>query len=142
MSLGELISIEELRRRMESLSEGQVAQTERDMGLATENVVGLSKEYCTPGRSPYWRAPYSDDNDPRREPPHMRDTITAEVIVEGRSVHGIVGTPKSYSPMVHEGTKHVEARPFIIDPIYVKQDETRAILGEGVKAHIKRVCRE
>lgn len=161
MSAGEIISTEELKRRLNNLSEGQIAQTEKDMGLAAENVNGQSKENCTPGRSPYNNqrfsskeiladrlgeaytgAPYSFDRDPEREPPHMRDTITAEVIVEGRSVHGVVGTPKEYSKWVHEGTKRMHARPFILDAVYAKDEETRAILGDGVKTHIRRVCGE
>jgi hypothetical protein len=161
MSLGERISVEELRRRLLNLSEGQIEQTKQDMEQAAENVNGQSKENCTPGRSPYDNqrfsskeiladrlgqpytgAPYTYDNDPDREPPHMRDTITATVIVEDKSVHGIVGTPKEYSKEVHEGTKKMTARPFILDAIHTKSEETIAILGDGVKTHIRRVCRE
>jgi hypothetical protein len=161
MSQGEVISVEELRHRLRELSDGQLSETERNMGLAAENVNGESKRNCTPGQSPYHNqrfsskeilaqflgenytgAPYSFDRDPNREPPHMRDTITAEVITEGRSVHGVVGTPKRYSKWVHEGTRKVEARPFILDAVYAKDSETLAILGDGVKAHVRRVCRE
>ena len=102
---------------------------------------GKAKENCTPGKSPYYKAPYSDDNDPRRKPPHMRDTIEGKVAeVTASSVRGVVGTPKDYGIHVHEGTSRMQARPFILDAIMEKEDNILEILSDATRQVVQRQC--
>jgi hypothetical protein len=129
----------QLKDKLERLPAAAVKGTAAGMQKAVLNVEGESKRYCTRGQTPYYRAPYSDDDDPHREPPHMRDTIKGEVIVVGTSVHGTISTPKSYARPVHDGTSRMRARPFILDAIRAKDRDTRAFLSEGLQDGLNEV---
>lgn len=123
----------------------------RDAAL---NVEAQARVNCTPGKSPYedynfptkverfpdnyTGAPYTDDRDPDREPPHMRDVMYSEVREDGDAIVGVVGNPKRYALMVHEGTTRMQARPFITDAIEDKKSETVAILSSGVEGVLRR----
>jgi HK97 gp10 family phage protein len=134
------ITPEQLSRKLDNLAKGTIPAVEKAMLKAALNVEGESRKYCTPGKSPYYRAPYSDDNDPRREPPHMRDTIKGEVKTEGSSVRGTIGTPKDYALAVHDGTSRMQARPFIMDAIKAKQNDTLKLLSQAVEENIRSQC--
>ena len=128
----ELLTQEQLLQKLSNLKESTVPSVAKGMKKAALNVEAKAKENCTPGKSPYYRAPYSDDNDPKRIPPHMRDVMFSEVQVSGNQVRGTVGNPKSYAAAVHEGTDRMQARPFILDAIKEKDNETRALLSEAL----------
>lgn len=134
------ISPEELSRKLDNLAKGTIPAVEKAMQMAVLNVEGESRKYCTPGKSPYYRAPYSDDNDPRREPPHMRDTIKGTIKTEGSSVRGTVGTEKWYALMVHDGTSRMQPRPFILDAIKAKKDDTLKLLSKAVEENVRSQC--
>ena len=132
---------EQMAAKLQALHTDELPALVDAMKKACLNVEGEAKEYCTPGKSPYYKAPYSDDNDPRRKPPHMRDTIEGKVAeVTASSVVGVVGTPKDYAIHVHEGTSKMQARPFILDAIKAKEDETLEILGEATRVVVRRQC--
>lgn len=135
-----LLTSDELLRKLNNLSVKAIPAITHAMELAALNVEGQAKKNCTPGQSPYYRAPYSDDNDPNRDPIHMRDTIQGRVEVAGAGVHGIVGTPKDYAFFVHEGTSKMQARPFILDAIIEKDKETRAILSQALADSLRSEC--
>lgn len=114
-------------------------------GLIAE---GEARRLCSPGHSPYWKAPYTDDRDPAREPPHMRDVMFHRVIHTDPAVlRGVVGNPKKYAGWVHNGTypddpdRGMYPRPFITDAIRNKEYEIRKILSEGVQAHLDESAR-
>ncbi|MCK9521032.1 MAG: hypothetical protein M0R74_18710 [Dehalococcoidia bacterium] len=135
-----ILTPDELSAKLSRLSESQIPAIKEGMQAAVLNVEACARRNCTPGQSPYAKAPYSDDRDPHREPPHMRDTIEGTVVVEGTAVRGIVGTPKHYALPVHEGTSRMEARPFIMDAIKEKEEETRAILSKALEESLRREC--
>ena len=135
-----LLTADHLVQKLNNLNVSTIPALEHAMTLAALNVEGEAKKYCTPGQSPYYRAPYSDDNNPRRDPVHMRDTIYNKIQTESNSVHGLVGTPKDYALFVHEGTSKMQARPFILDSIVAKDKETRAILSQAIIEALKREC--
>ena len=135
-----ILTREELLAKLDNLERGMVPAVARYMGTAALNVEGEAKKYCTPGQSPYYRAPYSDDNDPHREPPHMRDVMWSKVTIKGTVVTGTVGNSKDYSLHVHDGTSRMQARPFILDAIITKEAETRALLSEAIVQAIKEQC--
>jgi len=136
----QVLTVEQLQAKLRRLSDAQLPAVIAGMQAAVLNVEACARRNCTPGQSPYAKAPYSDDRDPNREPPHMRDTIEGKVTVKGSSVQGTVGTPKHYALPVHEGTSKMEARPFIMDAIKEKDVETRAILSKALEESLRREC--
>jgi HK97 gp10 family phage protein len=126
----------ELLQKLRNLPKASVPAVKKGMRDACLNVLGQAKRNCTPGQTPYAKAPYSDDSDPHREPPHMRDVMGFRVQVEGTKIRGIVGNKKKYAHYVHDGTKRMPARPFITDAIKEKMPETRAILSNALEIGI------
>jgi len=135
-----VLTADQLVQKLDTLKASTIPAIEKAMTLAAMNVEGEAKKYCTPGQSPYYKAPYSDDNNPRRDPVHMRDTIYGRTQTEANRVHGLVGTPKDYALFVHEGTSKMQARPFIMDSIKAKDTETRTILSQAITDALKREC--
>ncbi|MFA6335493.1 MAG: hypothetical protein WCX48_08050 [Bacteroidales bacterium] len=146
-----LLTKEELIQKLNNLSANQIKHVEEKMRIAVMVVEAEAKKNATPGHSPYedmffptkWAfaeahglgysgAPYMDDQNPAREPPHMRDTMYGVVETEGLSVHGIVGTPKEYALRVHEGTSKMWGRPFLTDAGAAKMPKVIEILSEAV----------
>jgi len=135
-----VLTTEELLQKLSNLKADSIPAITRGMKNAALNVEGKARENCTPGKSPYYRAPYSDDNDPHRIPPHMRDVMYSKVEVSGNQVRGVVGNPKSYAAAVHEGSPHMQARPFILDAIKEKDNDTRALLSQAIEDSLKKEC--
>jgi hypothetical protein len=126
-----IVKPEELREMLERISAKSIPAAQWGMGNAVLHIEGVAKKYCTPGQTPYYKAPYTDDNDPHREPPHMRDVMYSRVRVSGNKVQGTVGNPKHYSPWVHDGSSYMEARPFILDAIIASREDTFLYLQEA-----------
>jgi hypothetical protein len=61
----------------------------------------------------------------------MRDVMFSRVRVSGNKVIGTVGNPKHYSPYVHDGTSHMEARPFILASIIANRENTYLYLQQA-----------
>jgi HK97 gp10 family phage protein len=132
------ITVRELQERLKNLQKETIPAVEKGMQEACNLVVADAKRDCTPGQSRYWKAPYSDDKDPRREPPHMRDTIEGYIVSTETEVSGIVGTWKHYAPYVHEGTSRMPARPFILDNIIDNREEILEILARSLGEVIEK----
>ena len=135
-----LITEQELIQKLENLKTEAVPAIKKGMQRAVLNVKGGAKKNCTPGKSPYYRAPYSDDNNPKRVPPHMRDVMYGKVEVSGNQVRGVVGNPKSYAAAVHEGSPHMQARPFILDSVKAKNEDTLELLAAAMGDMISYQC--
>jgi hypothetical protein len=133
-------------------------------------VVAVAKQYCTPGHSPYYKAPYSDDQTRDRMLEHMRDMIanTVSVNVKEKNLHGTVfvrdsaeGEAHRYALYVHTGTydyavdpemselsatgkvegmKGMPPRPVIPDAIKARETHIIRALSLAVDAHNKRVA--
>jgi hypothetical protein len=132
---------EQMAAKLRALHTDEIPALVQAMDKACLVAEGEAKNYCTPGKSPYYKAPYSDDNDPRRKPPHMRDTIEGKVAeVTASSVVGRLGTPKDYAIHVHEGTSRMQARPFLLDAIKAKEDDIVGILAEATREVVRRQC--
>ena len=159
--MGELRNIEQLRDALRGVQAGMLPAMTRAMRRSCLLVKGTAKENCTPGKSPYPRAPYSDDNDPRREPPHMRDVMYHKVYRDGSSIRGVIGNPKHYALPVHDGHfaplrsqskltavdgrgmtagSFVPARPFITDAIKQHQQDIVEIFNDEIGMEILRHC--
>lgn len=132
---------QQMAAKLQALHTDEIPALVEGMKKACLLAEGKAKENCTPGKSPYYKAPYSDDNDPRRKPPHMRDTIEGKVAdVTSSSVRGVVGTPKDYAIHVHEGTSRMQARPFILDAITEEENNILEILSESTRQVVRRQC--
>jgi hypothetical protein len=132
---------EQMAAKLRALHTDEIPALVQAMGDACLVAEGEAKNYCTPGKSPYYKAPYTDDNDPRRKPPHMRDTIEGKVAeVTASAVVGRLGTPKDYAIHVHEGTSRMQARPFLLDAIKAKEDDIVGILAEATREVVRRQC--
>ena len=131
---------EELSQKLSNLKAASIPAIEKAMKNAALNVQEQAKKNCTLGHSPYYKAPYSDDRDTKRDGEHMRDVMYSKVETTGTRINGIVGNPKPYSLWVHDGTSRMTARPFILDAIKEKDLDTRAILSKAIEQTLQAEC--
>ena len=124
------ITPEELQHRIRKLSEASIPAILKGMTDAAMNVEAKAKENCTPGLSPYYRAPHVTGT--------LRRSISSKVETKGNEVHGIVGAGVSYAVEVHEGTSRMPPRPFILDAIIEKKNETLEYLSRALEGGIRR----
>jgi len=136
------ITKEQLIQKLKNVQACTVPSVKRGMKKAVLNGEGQAKINCTPGKGPYGKAPYSDDKDVAREGPHMRDVMYGKVFEDAERIVGVIGNPKSYSGYVHEGTKRMGPRPFILDAIKEKEEETLQFLGDSLGDAISDVCND
>jgi HK97 gp10 family phage protein len=134
----EFEGFDDLCASLRGIQESMMPTMARAMKRSVILVESTSKKNCTPGQSPYSRAPYSDDNDPRREPPHMRDVMYHRVLRGKDEVSGVIGNPKHYSLYVHEGTLRMPARPFIMDAIKQHEQDIVDIFNEEIEIELMR----
>lgn len=127
------MSIEELQAKLRNISLTMAPAIEKGMEDATMNIEGKAKENCTPGSSPYYKAPLITGT--------LRRSISSEVEQRGNEVKGIVGAGVDYAIDVHDGSSKIPPRPFILDAITEKQNETIKFLEDAVKQGIRRHTR-
>ena len=145
------ITLQELQAKFAHLEDNLVPKLAKKMEPLAGAVEAEAKKNCTLGMSPYdWMdfpskggasgAPYSVDKNPKRELVHMRDEMYSGVAVEGNKVEGIVGNPKSYALAVHDGTSVMRKRPFILDAIIAKRDDTWNGIAEAIAENAREQC--
>ena len=127
------MSIEELQTKLRNMALGTIPAIKEGMTNAAMNIEGKAKENCTPGSSPYYKAPFITGT--------MRRSINSEVEQRGNEIIGIVGAGTDYAEDVHEGSSKMPPRPFILDAITEKQNETIKFLEDAVKQGIRRHTR-
>jgi hypothetical protein len=114
----------QLKARLEKVAIRMIPAAAAGMKLAAANVEGRAKVNCTPGESPYPKAPYDQG--------FLRKAMAHEVKVAGRSVYGHIGNGMDYSTAVHEGTSRMGGRPFILDAIVSERETTQRILADAL----------
>ena len=121
---------EQLKARLDKAAKRIVPSVEKGMDLAALNVEARAKLNCTPGSSPYSKAPFDTGL--------LRAEIYHQVEVHGKQVQGFVCSPTEYAEAVHEGSSKMSGRPFILDAIVSERDATQKILAahlsEGLEA--------
>jgi hypothetical protein len=137
---GKRFTPEEMALKIKQLTPKAWPYLQIGLQNAANNVEGEAKKNCTPGESPYYKAPYTQDNDPRREPPHMRDVTTNSVEVSADKIVATISNPKHYALAVHDGTSRMQARPFILDAIKAKQDDTTAHISDAIIKGLRAQC--
>jgi hypothetical protein len=121
----------QLQARLAKAAKRIVPAVEKGMDLAALNVEATAKSFCTPGSSPYYRAPFLTGL--------LRAEIYHQVEVHGRQVQGFVISPTEYAPAVHEGSSRMEPRPFILGAIIAERAATQRILAEHLSAELEAV---
>lgn len=121
---------EQLKARLAKAAKRIVPSVEKGMDLAALNIEARAKLNCTPGSSPYSKAPFDTGL--------LRAEIYHQVEVHGSAVQGFVCSPTEYAEAVHEGSSRMRGRPFILDAIVSERDATQKILAahlsEGLEA--------
>lgn len=127
------IGIEELQRKLSNLSRDMLPTIEKAMTDAVQNVERKAKENCTPGSSPYYRAPHITGT--------MLRSIASKIDVKGTEIKGIIhagGTKANYAEEVHEGTSRMPPRPYILDAITEKENETLEFLSDAIENNLRK----
>ena len=130
------MSIEELQVKLRKMSSDMIPTIRKGMTDAVQNVEGKAKENCTPGQSPYYKAPLITGT--------MRRSIGSKVDIKGKEIKGIVfagGEKANYAEEVHEGTSRMPPRPYILDAITEKENETIEFLSDAAEQGIRRYTR-
>lgn len=131
------ITMEELRKKLKRITKDMLPAIKKGMTDAVQNVEGKAKENCTPGSSPYYRAPFITGT--------LRRSIASKVDTKGNEVTGVIhagGTKAGYALEVHEGTSRMPPRPYILDAIVEKESGTREILNDAIEGAIKEHTRQ
>ena len=120
------ITVEELQRKLNNLSKDILPALQKAMTDAAQNVEGKAQENC----------PVITGT--------LKRSIASKMEVKGNEVKGIVhagGEKANYAEAVHEGTSRRPPKPFILDAITEKENETLGILSDGVESAIRRHTR-
>ena len=121
---------EQLAARLAAAAQRIIPSVEKGMDLAALNIEARAKLNCSPGSSPYSKAPFQTGL--------LRAEIYHQTEVHGNAVQGFVCSPTEYAEAVHEGSSKMQGRPFILDAIVSERDATQKILAahlsEGLEA--------
>jgi len=124
-----ILTAEELQAKLKSISKDMLPAIKKGMTDAVQNVEGKAKENCTPGTSPYYRAP--------RITGTLVRSINSKLEVKGSEVRGIVGADTDYAQKVHDGTSKMPPRPYILDAIKEEEDTTVEILSSAIESKLR-----
>ena len=127
------ISIEELQRKLKSISADMLPALKEAMTDAAMNIEGKAKEPGNCGYDEVQEAPFITGT--------MRRSISSKTEQKGNEIHGIVGAGVDYAIDVHEGTSRMEARPFILDAITEKEGDTLGFISDAVESNLRRHTR-
>jgi len=127
------ITPEQMAAKLKELSHAMTPGIKRGMEDACLNIEGHAKKNCTPGESPYSRAPHVSGT--------LSRSMGSHVEVDGNKIKGIVSAggedskegPVEYAIHVHEGTSRMAPRPFILDAIIEEEDKTVEFLAEPIE---------
>ena len=121
---------EQLKARLDKAAKRIIPSVEKGMDLAALNIEAKAKLNCSPGSSPYGKAPFDTGL--------LRAEIYHQTEIHGKQVQGFVCSPTEYAPAVHEGKSGMLPRPFILDAIVSERKATQKILAahlsEGLEA--------
>ena len=122
---------EQLKARLDKAAKRIVPSVEKGMDLAALNIEAKAKLNCSPGSSPYGKAPFDTGL--------LRAEIYHQTEVHGKQVQGFVISPTEYAEAVHEGSSKMQGRPFILDAIVSEQDATQKILAAHLSDGLEAV---
>lgn len=127
-----IYTVEQMAAKLLMVKAETIPAIELALNRACLNIEGLAKENCTPGKSPYYKAPFDTGT--------LRANNRSLVEVSEEYVQGTVYNAIEYAIHVHEGTSRMKARPFILDAVKAKEPETLAILENFLVMGIIKHC--
>jgi len=127
-----IYTVEQMAAKLLMVKAETIPALERALGQACLNIEGLAKENCTPGKSPYYKAPFDTGT--------LRTNIRSLVEVSEDYVQGTIYDGIEYAIHVHEGTSRMKARPFILDAVKEKEPETLAIMENFLVMGLVKHC--
>ena len=122
---------EQLKARLDRAAKRIIPSVEKGMDLAALNIEARAKLNCSPGSSPYYRAPFQTGL--------LRAEIYHQTEIHGKQVQGFVCSPTEYAEAVHEGSSRRAGRPFILDAIVSERDATQKILAAHLSDGLEAV---
>lgn len=123
----------ELSRILANVPKRIRAETLAAMKTAAALCEAQAKDNCTPGKSPYDRAPYITGTLSRGNHSYVQE------FNDGATIVGFVANSvREYNLHVHEGTSRMKARPFLLDAVRMQQDNVQTILSAGIKEGLEK----
>jgi HK97 gp10 family phage protein len=128
---------EQMAAKLKNISNDMLPAIKKGMRDACKNIEGRAKKNCTPGESPYSRAPHITGT--------LSRSMGSHVEVDGKKIKGIVSAggedskegPVEYASAVHEGTSRMAPRPFILDAIIANEKETVEFLSDAIEEAVE-----
>lgn len=141
-------------------------QVRKEMKDSCIVIVATAKDYCTPGMSPYdsmvfptkgrygkgkglgrmgLGTVWGEGNIKSGAPFQIGDLRRHNdyVVSEDDDAHveGVVLNNAGHAVYVHEGTSKMQARPFLLDAVKAKQDNTDTNIWKGVNAAVEEALK-
>ena len=119
------------RKRM-----SEVVNEVRNVTIETLSGGRSGRQYRIPGTQKYYTAS-SPGEPPAVATAELRQSVSTEVVGDGRNTVGMVGTDKNYGKMLEYGTSKMAARPWLFKSFQKASDKIKSILSrkyiEGMK---------
>lgn len=124
---------EQMAAKLKDISTDMIPTIKTGMADACRNIEGRAKKNCTPGQSPYSRAPHVTGT--------LSRSMGSHVEVDGKNITGIVSAggedspvgPVEYAIHIHEGTSRMAPRPFILDAIIEEEKTTLGFISDATE---------
>lgn len=128
----------QMAAKLKNISDDMIPAIKKGMADACLNIEGCAKKNCTPGQSPYSRAPHITGT--------LSRSMGSHVEVHDKEIKGIVSAggedspegPVEYAIHVHEGTSRMAPRPFILDAIKEEEKMTTGLLSDAVDDALRK----
>jgi HK97 gp10 family phage protein len=132
------MTVEALQAKLKNISADMLPAIEKGMNKATANVKAQAKDNINPATTIYYRPAYITGN--------LSRSIADKVEVKGNTVIGTIGAggrseggkDVTYAKKIHEGTSKMPARPFLLDAIKEKENETVEFLSDAIEGALRK----
>ena len=128
------VTIPELKQRLYELNKEIVPRMKETFdSRICPRVEAKAKENCTPGMSPYWKAPFDTGL--------LRASITTDAYVSENLVIATLSNPLDYASFVHDGTSRMPPRPFLLDAVIDSRDQTWQDIADTLGVILKEATK-
>jgi HK97 gp10 family phage protein len=119
---------EEMIRAIEGKHSEILEASKKGLRRAAVEIENEAKDYCSPQSTPYWKAPFDTGR--------LRGSIDGDQTPETED--GVVHTSvevkgTDYDVFVHEGTWKMPARPFLLDAMNAKREDTLKTVAGAIR---------
>lgn len=128
----------QMAAKLKDISADMIPAIKKGMTDALLNIESKAKDNCTPGSSPYSKAPHITGT--------LSRSMGSHVEIKGKEIKGIVSAggedspegPVEYAIHVHEGTSKMAPRPFILDAIKEEEEMTVGLLSDAIEDALEK----